>query len=315
MRVIAGAAAIGLFIQGTAVAFAQTAAEQPAERMLHHAGAARSYFVYAPPASRIRGALPPVLIVLHGGGGRARQIMAFTRFNSIAEREGFVVLYPQGVDSSWNDGREFQGRDTNTDDVGFLLAMVNDLEQQGISFDRSAVGVTGISNGGFMAIRMACEAAGEIVGIAAVTATMPAEIGTRCRPARPVPMLVINGTDDPLVPYQGGLVRAFGRNRGLIWSTQRTVEFWANLNGCSGAARSVALPDRDPSDGTITIRHDYQGCPRTPVTQLEVKGGGHTWPGASQYLPVGLVGQVSRDFDASEVISAFFKLLWSRAPN
>jgi polyhydroxybutyrate depolymerase len=190
--------------------------------------------------------------------------------------------------------------------------MVDDLERQGIGFDRAAVGVTGISNGGFMAMRMACEAAREIVGIAAVTATMPAEIGTRCRPARPVPVLVINGTDDPLVPYQGGVVRAFGRNRGVVWSTERTVEFWASVNGCSGAARSVALPDRDASDGTITIRHDYQGCPRAPVTLLEVKGGGHSWPGASQYLPTALIGRVSRDFDASEAIATFFKSLWNQ---
>ena len=315
MRVFAAAGVIGLFMQGTAVAVAQTSAEQPAERMLHHAGTERSYLAYVPAALRGRDALPPVLIVLHGGGGRARQIMAFTRFNSIAEREGIVVLYPQGLDRGWNDGREFQGRDTSRDDVGFLLAIVNDLERQGLGLDRSAVGVTGISNGGFMAMRMACEAAGQIVGIAAVTATMPAEIGARCRPARPVPVLVINGTDDPLVPYQGGLVRAFGRNRGVIWSTERTVEFWANVNGCSGTARSVALPDRDPSDGTITIRHDRQSCPRTPVTLLEVKGGGHTWPGGRQYLPIALVGSVSRDFDASEAIVAFFKSVWRQAPN
>ena len=147
MRVIAGAAVIGLFMHGTGVALAQTAAEQPAERTLYHAGAARSYLAYAPPASRSRGALPPVLIVLHGGGGRARQIMAFTRFNSIAEREGIVALYPQGLDRGWNDGREFQDRDTSKDDVGFLRAMVNDLERQGIGLDRSAVGVTGIGVG------------------------------------------------------------------------------------------------------------------------------------------------------------------------
>src|SRR5262245_30003286 len=104
MRIIARAACIGLLLTGTEVDFTQTTTEQPAERVLHHAGAARSYLVYAPPASRGRDALPPVLIVLHGGGGRARQIMAFTRFNSTAEREGFVVLYPQGIDRAWNDG-------------------------------------------------------------------------------------------------------------------------------------------------------------------------------------------------------------------
>jgi len=316
MRGIAGAVGIGLFMQATGVALAQTAAEQPAERMLHHAGAVRSYLVYAPPASRKRGArLPPVLMVLHGGGGGARQIMTFTRFNPIAAREGVVVLYPQGLDRGWNDGREFQGRDTNKDDVGFLLAVVGDVERQGIEIDRAAIGVTGISNGGFMAMRMACEAAGHIAGIAAVTAAMPAETGARCRPARAVPVLVINGTHDPMVPYEGGQVRAFFRNRGAVWSTGRTAEFWASVNGCIGVPRSAALADLDPSDGTITIRHDYQGCRRAPVTLLEVQGGGHTWPGGSQYLPTGLVGRVSRDFDAGEAILAFFKSVWRATAN
>jgi polyhydroxybutyrate depolymerase len=315
MRVLAAVNVIGLLMQGAAAAVAQTPAVQPVERVLHHSGIERSYLAYVPAALLGRDVRPPVLIVLHGGGGQARQIMAFTRFNAIAEREGFVALYPQGLNRGWNDGREFQGRDTSKDDVGFLLAIVDDLERQGGGLDRSAVGVTGISNGGFMAMRMACEAAGQIAGIAAVAATMPVETGARCRPARPVPVLVINGTDDPLVPYQGGLVRAFGRSRGAIWSTERTVEFWASVNGCGGTAQSVALPDRDPGDGTITIRHDRQSCPRAPVTLLEVKGGGHTWPGGSQYLPIALIGPVSRDFDASEAIVAFFKSVWRQAPH
>jgi polyhydroxybutyrate depolymerase len=256
-----------------------------------------------------------VLIVLHGGGGAARQIMTFTRFNPIAAREGFVVLYPQGLDRGWNDGREFQGRDSNKDDVGFLLAVLDEVERQGIEINRAAVGVTGISNGGFMAMRMACEAADKIAGIAAVTATMPAETGARCRPARPVPVLAINGTRDPMVPYEGGQVRAFFRNRGMVWSTARTVEFWGKVNGCSGAPRSAVLPDRDPSDGTISIRHDYQYCRHAPVTLLEVQGGGHTWPGGSQYLPSALVGLASRDFDASEAIFAFFKSVWRQPAN
>jgi poly(3-hydroxybutyrate) depolymerase len=129
---------------------------------------------------------------------------------------------------------------------------------------------------------------------------MPAETGARCRPALPVPVVIINGPHDPLVPYQGGQVRML-RNRGSIWSTVRAVEFLANVNGCSGARRSMALPDRDPSDGTITIRHDYQSC-RAPVTLLEVEGGGH-----ARWEPV------SRDFDASEAIVGFLKSAWQDA--
>jgi polyhydroxybutyrate depolymerase len=310
MRILVRAVAMGLALQAVAPALAQT--EHALQRTLQHGGTLRSYLLYAPPAARNPLAQPPVLIVLHGGGGFARQIMTFTRFNSLAAREGLVVLYPQGSDRSWNDGREVQGRDAGKDDVGFLLAMLDDVERQRIEIDRAAVGVTGISNGGFMAMRMACEAAERIAGIAAVTATMPSDVGARCRPARPVPLLVINGTVDPMVPYDGGHVRVFGRNRGAIWSTDRTVDFWANINGCAGRPRATALRDRDPSDGTVTIRHDYQVCGRSPVTLLEVRGGGHTWPGGMQYLPAELIGPVSRDFDASETILTFFKSVWRK---
>ena len=205
------------------------AAAQPTEQTFKHAGVTRSYLAYAPSASPARGAHRPVLIVLHGGGGNARQIMRFARFNPIAEREGFVVLYPQGLQHSWNDGRKFSGRNVQRDDVGFILAALDHLEAQGVGIDREAVGVAGISNGGFMAMRLGCEAAGKIAGIATLTATMPAETGARCHPARPVPVLMINGTSDPIVPYEGGYVRLLGRDRGAIWSTGRTVEFWMGV--------------------------------------------------------------------------------------
>jgi polyhydroxybutyrate depolymerase len=289
------------------------AAAQPTEQTFEHAGVTRSYLAYAPSASPARGAHRPVLIVLHGGGGNARQIMRFARFNPIAEREGFVVLYPQGLQHSWNDGRKFSGRNVQRDDVGFILAALDHLEAQGVGIDREAVGVAGISNGGFMAMRLGCEAAGKIAGIATLTATMPAETGARCHPARPVPVLMINGTSDPIVPYEGGYVRLLGRDRGAIWSTGRTVEFWMGVNGCRGEPQARALEDRDPGDGTTTLRHDLRGC-RAPVTLLEVRGGGHTWPGGSQYLPDFLVGRVSRDFDASEEIFDFFKSIWPSMP-
>ncbi len=309
MRLIAGAATISTLMLAGAAALAQTPVDQPVERTLRHAGSLRSYLIMCQLPRAAVTSPAPVLIVLHDGGGRARQIMSFAHFNPIAAREGFVVLYPQGLDRGWNDGREFQGRDVNKNDVGFLVAMLDDVEKRGIRINRAAVGVAGISNGGFMGMRMACEAASQIAGVAAVTATMPAEIGARCRPARPVPILVINGTSDPMVPYDGGHVRLFGRNRGAIWLTSRTVEFWAKVNGCSSAPRAAALTDHDPGDGTVTIRHEYQSC-RAPVTLLEVRGGGHTWPGAMQYLPRALIGPVSRDFDASEEIAAFFKSVW-----
>ena len=227
--------AIGL-LQVTA-ASAETATAEPIERTLRHAGVLRSYLMFAPPSAKTGNAPAPVLVVLHGGASRARMIMRHTRFNAIAARAGFVALYPHGVGGHWNDGREIAGN-SKADDLGFVFAMLDNVERHGLAVDRLAVAVTGISNGGFMAMRLACEAAGRIAGIAAVTATMPAEVGKRCRPARPVAVMVINGTHDPLVPYEGGHVRVFGRNRGAIWSTEHTIAFWANINGCRGAPRS-----------------------------------------------------------------------------
>jgi polyhydroxybutyrate depolymerase len=303
-------AAVGLLLPMATGPRAETATAAPLERTLRHAGVIRNYLMSAPPAARTGNAPVPVLVVLHGGGTRARMIMRHTRFNAIAAHSGFVALYPQGIGGHWNDARESAGN-SNADDVGFVFAMLDDVERRGLAIDRAAVAMTGISNGGFMALRLACEAADRLAGIAAVTATMPDEVGKRCRPARPVAVMLINGTRDPLVPYGGGHVSVFGRNRGAIWSTERTVAFWAKVNGCSGAPRSVALEDRDPNDGSTTVRHDYAGCARA-VTLLEVQGGGHTWPGGIQYLPSAMIGPVSRDFDASEAIAAFFRLTRSR---
>jgi polyhydroxybutyrate depolymerase len=265
----------------------------------------RSYILYLPPGSRAPGGLP-LVVMLHGGGGTAEQMVRFTGFNGIAARERFAVAYPQGVGRRWNDGRVFRGRtETGADDVGFLRALVADIAKR-TALDRRRIFAAGISNGGFMSFRLGCEAADLFAAIAPVTATMPDDLGPRCKPAKPVAVLVINGTADPLVPYAGGHVRAMFAERGAIWSTDRTLAFWAKHNGCPAPAVR-ALPDRDPNDGSHVVEADYRGCAGAPVKLLRVEGGGHTWPGGIQYLPVTWIGPTNRDIDASEVIWRFFK--------
>ncbi|MCW5773075.1 MAG: hypothetical protein KIT16_15645, partial [Rhodospirillaceae bacterium] len=149
------------------------------------------------------------------------------------------------------------------------------------------------------------DAADLFAAIAPVAATMPADLGPRCAPARPIAVLAINGTADPLVPYQGGQVRVFFRNRGAIWSTDRTLAFWARHDRCGSAAPPRVLPDRDPGDGTRIIETRWMGC-AAPVHLLRIEGGGHTWPGRAQYLPERWVGKVNRDIDATEAIWRFF---------
>ena len=163
-----------------------------------------------------------------------------------------------------------------------------------------------------MAQRLACEAAEIFLGVVSVTAQMPADLGPGCKPSRPISVWLVNGTADPLVPYNGGHVRAFGRARGAIWSTEATMNFWARTNGCVGQTLQRPWPDTDPADGTFPRELVVMGCPRVRVGVVRVVNGGHTWPGASQYLPVGIVGPVSRDFDATAEIWRFFASLPSR---
>src|SRR5581483_11689868 len=116
----------------------------------------------------------------------------YTNFNALASRENFAVAYPRGTNLWWNDGRLINGRgETDSDDVGFVRALIADIDANVVRLDRRRLFATGISNGGFMSLRLACEASDLFTAIAAVGATMPAEMGARCRPAKPVAAMLI----------------------------------------------------------------------------------------------------------------------------
>ena len=118
-------------------------------------GVERTYYVYAP--RTVDSAQPvPLLIVLHGGGGNGRQIMRFTGFNQVARDNGFIAVYPEGIDHHWNDGRVFRKAPTDTDDVAFISALIDQMAAD-YSIDSTRIYATGISNGGFMSYRLACD--------------------------------------------------------------------------------------------------------------------------------------------------------------
>jgi polyhydroxybutyrate depolymerase len=267
----------------------------------------RTYILFTPDAApRPPGGLP-LVVAMHGGAGTAEQMMGFSRFNTIAAREGFAVAYPQGRRRQWNDGRVFEaGNESRADDVAFIRAVVADIGAK-LPLDRKRIYATGISNGGFMSFRLACEAAELFVAIAPVTAQLSANLGARCSPSAPVAVLVINGTADPIVPYAGGEVRVMFGARGEIWSTDRTMAFWARHNRCASPPETRMMADRDITDSSRVIDIDYTRCAGARMRLLRIEGGGHTWPGGAQYLPVAWIGATNRDIDASEVIWRFFK--------
>lgn len=266
----------------------------------------RSYLLHVPDRRERDGRALPLVVALHGGGSSAYLMQLYSGLNAIAEREQFAVAYPSGTRGWWNDGRMIDGRpETDADDIAFLRAVVADAIRTEL-IDKTRVFAAGISNGGFMSLRLACEATDLFAGIAAVAATMPEDLGARCRPAKPLAVLVINGTADGMVPYVGGYARTAYSLRGAIWSTERTAAFWARHNRCTDQPAVRVLPDLDPSDGSHVIEADFRGCAGAPVKLLRIEGGGHTWPGGVQIIPF-MFGTTNRDIDAGETIWSFFK--------
>jgi polyhydroxybutyrate depolymerase len=283
---------------------ARKASNEPAPGLareeLSHDGRQRVYFVHAA-ANLARGA--PLVLVFHGGRGSGDKIAKEARIVDIADREGFVVAFPNSVGRNWNDGRP--PTNNNVDDVGFVSALIDQLARtRGI--DTRRVYATGMSNGGIFSFRLGCELSSRIAAIAPVVGSLSADLSPGCRPTRPVPVLMFNGTADTFIPWAGGEVSK--GEGGRILPIPETIGFWARNNGCSGTPQKRRLEDSDPSDGTTVEVAAYLDCrDNATVTSYAIQGGGHTWPGGAALLPQRMVGNTTRDIDGSLLMWDFFK--------
>ena len=261
----------------------------------------------------------PLVIGLHGGGGSAKEWPAYTNngFETLAEKESFILVYPNGIKGQWNDGREvqsFYSQKNNIDDAGFLAGLIDFLIQN-YPVDKQKVFVTGASNGGMMAHVFAGKYANKIAAIAAVISTIPLNMKDKLKPEAPVSVLMMNGTKDPLVQWEGGVVKFGKKATGYVISTEETVQFWVKNNKCASSPTITDLPDKDPSDGTNVKQAIYSGgTSGTEVILCTVINGGHAWPayqdkrgGLLKGLVDNVVGKKSRDIDACETIWEFFK--------
>ena len=289
---------------------ASVAAAQSGEAVEHSVtvdGISRNYLVFAP--KRFDKPLPMVL-ALHGGGSNARQMERYTRFNDLAAKEGFLVVYPEAVDGNWNDGRGMPGvraQQENIDDVKFVRTIVDRIGKVH-RIDRSRIYSTGISNGAFMSHRLASEASDLITAIAPVVGGMAPSMAKQFHPTYPVSSLIIQGDADPLVPVRGGMVGfPRGRKRGQVVPTEETISLYVRRNGNQGDPTVTTL-DRDEKDGTSVEIRRYPDGPGGVKTQVYiVRNGGHTWTGRPLYLPEMLIGKASQEFSATDVIWEFFK--------
>jgi polyhydroxybutyrate depolymerase len=230
--------------------------------------------------------------------------MRLTHMDVVADRHGFVAVFPDGVGRAWADGRGTSADREHVNDVAFVSALVEHLSTT-LPVDPKRIFACGISNGGFMAARLGCELSRQIAAIGVVAATFGTDTAASCRPSRPVSAMIIHGTDDPLVPASGGRTRGGGAEGGIL-SVDESVQRWAQLDGCTSPPTISDVPGSG-SDGTRTRREIRAGCHAgAEVELMRIEGGGHTWPGGEPYLPATIIGVTSRTFDASEELWEFF---------
>jgi polyhydroxybutyrate depolymerase len=279
-----------------------------------HDSLKRTFNIHIPP-SYDKSVQLPLVIALHGRGANGASMVILTHkgFNKMSDQDGFIIVYPDGIELNWNDGRmDEEANDRahrdNIDDVSFISALIDSMIQD-YNINPKRVYVTGISNGAIMSYRLACELSHKITAIAPVDGNIPIQIFQECSPSRAVSVLAINNTDDPLVPFQGGYIYGIRKiNLGKVLSANESIGFWITRNRCSVTPVVTEEPDVDPNDGTRVTRKQYaNGIEGTEVILYAVDGGGHTWPGGVQYLPAWIIGKTCRDFDASEIIWSFFK--------
>jgi polyhydroxybutyrate depolymerase len=274
-------------------------------------GVARSYIAVLP-ARRPA----PLVIVLHGNTQQGIDMTTRTAWPAVAQREQFAVVYPDGLSRAWADFRAETARagfapPKGTDDVAFLAAIIDRLTTSGVA-DPARIYVTGLSNGGAMTMTMVCARAELFAAAASVIFNLNDTAATACHPSHPVPMLLMNGTEDPLIPYEGGKGSSRFAAAGF-WSTARTFDFWKRINGCDdGDTPAIDLPDRDPSDQSTVSRMEAR-CPAgRDVVLYRINGGGHRFPSFMPdarlpRLATALLGPQNHDIDGPETIWAFFE--------
>jgi len=255
-------------------------------------GTQRTYQLYLPPPDSSKPI--PLVVALHPLLLTGWQMRQLTGFDEIAEQEGFAVAYPDGIGRRW-DVTSGSGRD-----VRFIAALIDELVRER-NIDPARVYAAGASNGAMLCHQLACRIPERLAGIAAVIGTPSRRVFDECQCAKPMPVMIIHGTADPIVPYEGE------PGQFSLASVAATAEFWAVRNGCDGKPSVTPMPDTDPNDGTTVDTVQYACANTAPVILYRVNGGGHAWPGSPANFPEWVVGRISFEINAGALIWEFFE--------
>ena len=252
----------------------------------------------------------PLLVFLHGGSGSALSAQNFTNFNEVSDDHGFLMLYPQAAfeiapDSYvWADGRGLPPDRQGIDDAGFIDALVSNLKNE-YTIDAQRIYLCGFSNGSFLTQKIAMENNSQFAAFGVLGGTMSQSLYAGANPGRSIPMLFAFGTDDPLVPYEGGYVSENTRLEPVV-GVEDAVDFWVRNNQCQTTLSPVDLQDRNTGDqSTVRVFEYTNGDCDARVKFYKINGGGHTFPGIRVSTQADL-GTTNMDIDLNRELWDFF---------
>lgn len=255
----------------------------------------RSYLLYVPDSYDPQ-TPTPLVISIHGYAEWPAHQAHTSRWNELADEQGFLVVYPSGTDfpKRWRTTGLPSTSGASEMDVRFISDLIDQLEVD-YNIDPARIYANGLSNGGGMSYLLACQLANRIAAVGGVAGayTFPVD---QCHPSRPVPLIAFHGDADPVVPYLGGPSRSFDIP---FPSVPDWMEAWAERNQC---AQKTAFPREEE-----VFSVHYEGCAQNAeVIFYTIQGGGHTWPGGNP-LPAWLVGNTSQTISATELMWNFFE--------
>jgi polyhydroxybutyrate depolymerase len=270
-------------------------------------GLTRTYRTYVP-RGLAKGA--PLVVVMHGAGENGTRIRIETGygFDRMADEHGFAVVYPNAYEGYWDEcaiAGDVTAKGLNIDDVGFLTGMVDKLVGE-IGVDPGRVFAAGSSLGGFMAFRLALEASSRFRAVAAVSANVPSPENFKCKPAGQgtSSIMIMNGTEDPLVPFDGGSVSLFGLfyKLGKVRSSRESAQYFADINHLAGTPEKN---ETQVADGVRVERVLWRNKSNAEVELVAIHGGGHGIPQPYRRRPR-LLGPSPKEPNGPAVIWAFF---------
>ncbi len=273
-------------------------------------GLQRNYILHLPPSYTTTQKLP-LIFALHGGGGTAAGTVKLYGLEQLADKNNCIIVYPDAINKAWNIpgmASRVKRLNTDVDDVHFISLLIDTMIAH-YKADAKKVFCTGLSRGAMFSYYLADALNDRITAIAPVCGGISKTMATTYSFKKPIPVLMINGTADPLVNYNGGFGRMNNRNKSNddadLLPTETLLSKIISLNKCNAKAETTTLPDVDVSDECTETEYVYN-CNKVKVDFIKIENGGHTWAGGSQYLPKFLIGRLCKDFSASQKIFDFF---------